>query len=344
MIVILETFAGSISFAIDHAKITRRSDPWFRSDEGVSVVRNILSHQSMLGDWPKNLDTSAVRFSGDRSKIRGTFDNGASVGELRILARAAVANAETSDAARIAFLQGLDHVLAAQYPNGGWPQSYPPGSGYARYITFNDNTMINLMELIRDAATASEFEFIDGARRDRCREAFDRGLSCILAARIRTASGRTVWCAQHDEATLEPRPARAFEPASASGAESARILRLLMSLEHPTDQVRAAIEEGAAWFARSALVGVREVRVDGDKRMIDDPSAPPLWARFYDLETNRPIYRGRDGIDRASIAEIEAERRNGYAWHGEWGKGVASEYARWRKTRGREPLGRGPRL
>ena len=31
------------------------------------------------------------------------------------------------------------------------------------------------------------------------------------------------------------------------------------------------------------------------------------------------------------IANIEAERRNGYAWYGGWGSDVASRYSRWKE-------------
>src|SRR6185312_16758687 len=55
----------------------RRSDDWYRSDEGRKVAANVLSHQSELGSWPKNIDTSASPFDGDRAKLQGTFDNGA---------------------------------------------------------------------------------------------------------------------------------------------------------------------------------------------------------------------------------------------------------------------------
>ena len=37
--------------------------------------------------------------------------------------------------------------------------------------------------------------------------------------------------------------------------------------------------------------------------------------RFSDLQTGKPIFSGRDGIIKSSITEIEAERRNGYAWY-----------------------------
>ncbi len=57
---------------------------------------------------------------------------------------------------------------------------------------------------------------------------------------------KTVWCAQHDEVTLAPRPARAFEPVSLVSAESAGILTLLMSLDQPSPAVIAAVEAGGA--------------------------------------------------------------------------------------------------
>ena len=28
---------------------------------------------------------------------------------------------------------------------------------------------------------------------------------------------------------------------------------------------------------------------------MQDPSAPPLWTRFYDLESSRPMFSDRDG-------------------------------------------------
>jgi PelA/Pel-15E family pectate lyase len=42
---------------------------------------------------------------------------------------------------------------------------------------------------------------------------------------------------------------------------------------------------------------------------------PPLWARFYEIGTNRPIFGGRDAVIRYSLAEVEPERRAGYRWY-----------------------------
>ena len=64
--------------------------------------------------------------------------------------------------------------------------------------------------------------------------------------------------------------------------------------------------------------------------MIDDPNAAPIWARFYDLKTNKPFVAGRDGIPRESLEEIPAERRNGYSWYGAYGVPVEQGYKTWK--------------
>jgi PelA/Pel-15E family pectate lyase len=308
----------------------QQPDAWYRGPEGLRVATNILSHQSRLGDWPKNIDTSANAYKDDPAKIKGTFDNGATVGELRFLVRAFRATNEARD--RGAFTKGLDHILAAQYANGGWPQSSPPGKGYPRHITFNDNTMVNLLELVRDVATADDFRFVDEGRRAAALRAFDAGIGCILKCQVKVDGTRTVWCAQHDEVTLEPRPARTYEHISLSGAESAGILLLLMSLDRPGPEVVGAVDAGVRWFDKVKIDGIREIRIDGDKRIVPGPGAPPLWARFYEIPSQRPIFSGRDGVIKYDVAQIEPERRNAYAWYGAWGSKVSAGYAKWSKT------------
>jgi PelA/Pel-15E family pectate lyase len=71
--------------------------------------------------------------------------------------------------------------------------------------------------------------------------------------------------------------------------------------------------------------------VNGEKVVIKDPNGPPLWSRFNEIGTNKPIFCGRDGVIQYEIAKIEPERRNGYAWYGTWGTDVATRYARWKQ-------------
>ena len=65
--------------------------------------------------------------------------------------------------------------------------------------------------------------------------------------------------------------------------------------------------------------------------VVRDPDAPPLWARFYEIGTNRPIFSGRDGVIKYSLAEIEKERRGGYSWYGTWGRDLDRQFAKWQQ-------------
>ena len=146
---ILAVASISHATAADRARdFLGKPDAWFQSDAGRKVVGNVLSFQTGVGDWPKNTDCVSAPYAGDPAQLHGTFDNSATTEELRFLARAINATHEASWEA--AFHRGLDHILAAQYQNGGWPQSSPPGDGYDRYITFNDDTMVRLMNLLHD--------------------------------------------------------------------------------------------------------------------------------------------------------------------------------------------------
>lgn len=179
------------------------------------------------------------------------------------------------------------------------------------------------MELLDDVAHGTTpFDWVDADRRARARSAFARGIRCLLDSQVVVDGTRTAWCAQHDERTLEPRPARAFEKVSLSGSESVGLVELLMRVENPGPEVVAAVDAAVAWLSSVALHGLRVERRAGegapgdvDVVVVPDPSAPPIWACFYEIGTNRPIFCGRDSVVRYRLDEIEHERRVGYAWY-----------------------------
>jgi len=344
-IVMLTTGSYAQPAGFPWARYARQPDEWYRGPEGRRTAEIVLSHQSPAGSWPKNFDTSAKAYDGDPAKINGTFDNGATIGEIRFLARAFRATQETKY--RDAVLKGIDHIQKAQYANGGWPQTYPPGKGYPRHITFNDNSMVNLMRLLREVATADSFAFVDASRRRAAQESFDRGVGCILKCQIVVNGKKTAWCAQHDESDFQPRPARTYELVSLSGSESVELVRLLMSLDKPSPEVIAAIEGAVAWFDEAKLTGIKLTTVPDqnaprgrNRVVVKDANAPPLWARFYEIGTNRPIFSDRDGVPKRELADIGYERRNGYAWLGTWPADLlAKDYpawkAKWRASNGK---------
>ena len=103
-----------------------------------------------------------------------------------------------------------------------------------------------------------------------------------------------------------------------------------MKLDPPSPAVIRAVEAAVAWFQRVQLRGIRVVERDGDRVIRDDRDRPSLWARFYELETDRPFFCGRDGVVKYALAEIEKERRVGYSWYVETPRRVLEQYPRWR--------------
>jgi len=313
--------------------------------EAVRVAENMLLYQRDSGGWPKGKDMQRVLTEEQKAELRrrksrkdSTIDNGATYTQMRCLASAYAA--AKKEQFRDGFLKGLDYLLEAQYPNGGWPQVYPLRNGYSRHITFNDDAMTGVIRLLRDIAKEREpYGFVDQQRRRKAAEAVEKGIECILDCQIVVNGSRTAWCAQHDEKTLEPRPARSYEKASLSGGESVGIVDFLMEIENPSPEIIESVQAAVAWFDRVRITGIRQKRVPApdsprgfDKLIVKDPDAPPLWARFYEIPTLRPIFCSRDGIVRYSLAEISCERRTGYSWYcGRPRELLAKRYPLWQK-------------
>jgi PelA/Pel-15E family pectate lyase len=240
-------------------------------------------------------------------------------------------------------------MMAAQNRLGGWPQFFPDTSGYKRYITFNDGAMIGVMAaLFRIAEEDPAFDFVDGERRARVRASLARGVECILRCQVVQSGLPTAWCQQHDDLDFSPRGARTYEPAALASMESADIVQFLMRLEAPRADVTAAIRHAVGWFERSAIHGIRVKTVDAprtqyqhhvsseDVVVVDDPEAPPVWARYYELGSNRPLFCNRDGGVVYSLQKVERERRTGYQWYSGRPQAMLTSFSAWigRQARG----------
>jgi len=327
--------------------LLKRNLDWYAAVEARQAADAVLRYQSGVGAWPKNTDLLAPATPEALAEVEkggkaNTIDNNATTEPMIFLAR--VANATGAEQYRAAVIRGIDYLLASQYANGGFPQFFPLRTGYYDHITYNDGAMINALELLRDIAQGREpFGFVDAARRARATDSVRRGIQCILRTQIKQDGKLTVWCAQHDEKTLEPAWARKYEPPSLSGAESVGIVYFLMAIEHPEPEVIAAVEGAADWLRSAAMHGQRlesVKRSDGrnERFLVEDPAAPPLWARFYELGTNRPLYMDRDSVPHYNFAEIGYERRSGYNYHGTWPAILlAKDYPAWRARLGKNP-------
>ncbi|MBA7530852.1 hypothetical protein ES705_23063 [subsurface metagenome] len=331
---------------LDHSweKIVYTSDEsWFASVEAKMIAGNVLLYQRNIGGWPKNIqiqnpltDDEKQNLLEQKSIPEGcTTDNGATILEMTYLSK--IYKQVPDERYKKAFLLAINYLLDAQYNNGGWAQFYPLHKGYYTHTTYNDDSMVNIMKLLSEIFNKTGYFSIepDEIAIIRAKKAFDKGIDCILKTQYKQHGVLTSWCAQHDEHTLLPAKARSYELPSLSGQESAGIVLLLMSLDNPSTQVKNAINSAVAWFEKTKITGLRQERYLTEtglreKRLLPDPSAPPLWARFMELEDNAPFFCDRDGIKKASMFEIGQERRNGYGWYSEQPQKVLDLYPAWK--------------
>lgn len=323
----------------------------YRPEQVREIVSNILLFQRENGGWPKDYDMTAVLTAAQRRAVEATrtnsdasFDNGNIHSQVEYLARAFVQSGEQSW--RQACERGFDFILHAQYANGGFPQRFPTRTDYHAHITFNDGVMIGILDLLQDASEQKpHFEWLDNTRRQGAAHAVKSAIDCILKCQIRVDGIPTGWCQQHDEHTLEARSARTFELASICPQETADIVRFLMRQPTVDAKVLAATDAAIAWLTEVRLQGIRVERVkapvekflrhtvDYDIVVVADQDARPIWARHYDIGTNRPVFAGRDGIRKYALAEIERERRSGTLWYGYWPDELLNgSYATWRRS------------
>ena len=289
--------------------------------------------------WYRRADIGSCSASeAAKRKNISTFDDDNSQSAIRFLLALADVTKGSVDPrdgrARIALDYALKKLLGAQYPNGAWPQrydgrprdaaefpvlkasmpvTYPRQYGkenYIRHYTLNDHTQRDCILTLLDAwHRTGRREFLDAVK---------RGADFLLHAQL--PEPQPTWAQQYN-ARMEPAWARAFEPPAACTSESIGVLRLLMDLylELGDERYLTPHARAFAWFQRSEI-------------------SPGVWARYYELHTNKPIFGDRDGKIYYRLEDISEERQKGYGWRGDFG--VKAALARFEeiKQRGRDAM------
>jgi PelA/Pel-15E family pectate lyase len=116
-----------------------------------------------------------------------------------------------------------------------------------------------------------------------------------------------------------------------------------MTIAHPKAELKIAIKSAVEWFNESAIKYtvvkvvpaprlVTPVRVSTtDRVVVTDSTATPIWTRYYELKTHRPLFCNRDSKLVYSLAEVDRERRDGYAWYTYAPQQVINKYPAWLK-------------
>jgi PelA/Pel-15E family pectate lyase len=325
------------------------NQPQYQESEYTKIADNILYFQRNNGGWPKNYDMKAMLTPEQiddvvktKSILHTTFDNATTYTHTYYLAQ--VYTLSKTEKYKVGCLKGIDFILDAQYSNGGWPQYFPLEKGYSRHITFNDGGYIGIMELLEKIISGdSNFAFVDSKTKTKVSEAYQKGIDCILKMQIMDQGKLTAWCQQHNEVTLLPAWARAFEPPSICNGESAGVVLFLMNIDNPNEKIIQSVQAAVKWFSNSKIYNTRVETFDApqfeskymtvtkDNRVVTDSTAPPIWTRYYELGTGKPLFCDRDSRYLYSMAEVSRERRVGYAWYTYNPEKVLKKYPEWQK-------------
>lgn len=222
---------------------------------------------------------------------RTNIDDDVTTGTIRFLLALWEATGERRY--RSAAERGLAFLARAQLPSGAWPSVWRPAWKRGLWETFEDLATVNdgttplaIATLAAAGRRLERADFVASAR---------RGAKWLV--RVRRPPPQAGWAQQYD-ASGRPAPARRFEPAALASWESRHAIDALFAFVTATGETSYCepIPDAIDWLVRSAV-------------------APGCWARFYELETNAPLY-----FDAAAKRVTEPDKaRPSYDWTGDFG-------------------------
>ncbi|MEM1297167.1 MAG: pectate lyase [Verrucomicrobiota bacterium] len=308
---------GTPSVGLACLKAYRVTEDPYYLEAALAAADALIYGQLKSGAWtnlidfdPKSPRAGMYRNGQGKGRNFSTLDDDISQAAIQFLVQldhaTAFKNANVHDSVAIA----LDALLAAQFPNGAFPQGWddaPQPSGlasdkrasfpnhdwrtegrikeYWHQYTLNDSLAPTVAKTLMVAHQAYKDE--------RYAEALKRfGKFLILAQMPEPQPG---WAQQYNY-EMEPIWARKFEPAAIAGRESEGVVVTLLQIAayFRDQQFLAPIPSAIAYLKRSELDGER-------------------LARYYELETNKPLYMERKGSV-YSLTHDDSRLPSHYGW------------------------------
>lgn len=291
-------------------------DPGFR-DAALAAGKALVYGQLESGGWRNSIEfdpagprVDQYRNGKGRGKNYSTLDDEISQAALKFLVRLDHALESQVPEIKDAVAYGLDRFLQAQFANGAFPQVWlgpvpavtPAKANYPEYdwrtegrikeywdqYTLNDGVAGSVTDLLR---TAHQL-----AGDDRCLEALRKLGGFLIDAQM--PDPQPAWAQQYNR-QMQPIWARAFEPPAISGRESEdAMIALLKIAEHTGDKRYLEPIVSAVKYLESSLLP--------DGRL----------ARYYELQSNRPLYMERSGKV-YSLTHDDSNLPSHYGWKNE---------------------------
>ena len=147
----------TVGAAIPWSGVLKQDATWYSSAEAHDIAESVMLYQTPSGGWPKNTDMTRPPSADFLARTEpdhraATFDNGATTTQLQFLARVQAVRPDPH--LQSAIERGIDYLIEAQSPSGGWPQYFPRRPGYYSHITYNDDAMVNVLTVLRSISRA----------------------------------------------------------------------------------------------------------------------------------------------------------------------------------------------
>ncbi|MCB1211222.1 MAG: hypothetical protein KDK97_17995 [Verrucomicrobiales bacterium] len=269
--------------------------------------------QLQSGGWTNSVDFSADRanaalYRNGKGRKKGpnnsTLDDGISQSVLEFLMRVDQQHGFKHAQIHDSVMVGLEAMLKAQFPNGGFPQvwtgpvaaqpvksaTYPDYDwrtenhlkNYWDMYTLNDDLVIYVSQTL--------FTALEIYQDERCRQALAKLGDFLLLAQM--PAPQPAWAQQYDYG-MRPIWARKFEPPAICGRESQGALETLLRVYQLTGDKKylAPFPSALAYLQKSLLP-------DGQ------------LARYYELENNKPLYM----TDDYKLTNSDADVPKHYGW------------------------------
>ncbi len=274
----------------------------------------LLHGQLQSGGWTNAVDfdpqgSQVALYRNGQGKPKGknfsTLDDGITQGALRFLLRLEKAQPEAVPGLKEGIDVALDALLAAQFPNGGFPQGWQGPvekrpvvrAQFPDYDWRTENRIKNYWEhyTLNDGVCGQVAQTLEMAARLRgdlrCKDALVKLGDFLLLAQM--PQPQPAWAQQYDP-QMRPIWARKFEPPAIAGRESEDAMLTLIHIARLTREARfvATIPAARAWMERSLLPGGK-------------------LSRYYELQTNKPLYM----TDDYQLTHDDRKLPKHYGWH-----------------------------
>lgn len=290
-----------------------------------AAAEALIYGQLKSGAWTNSIDfdsagkTAAYRNGRGSGRNFSTLDDGISQSAMQLLMHVDQAHQFQHKEIRQSVQIALDALLAAQFSNGGFPQgwdetpaandhptlaaSFPTYDwrtegrikAYWDEYTLNDGAAGTITDtlILADRIYGASSSGFPGKVDGRYRKALQKFGDFLILAQL--PEPQPAWAQQYSP-HMHPIWARAFEPPAVASRESQDVIQALLSIAAATgdEKYLTPIPSAILYLERSTLP---------DGRL----------ARYYELQTNRPLYMNRSG-KRYSLTYDDTNLPSHYGW------------------------------